>query len=302
MLKQREKKILFIGCVESSRILLQRLLDVNQPVAGVITKQSSDFNTDFADLHGICEMHRLPCFFANNINDADCIGFAKNLGADIAFCFGWSQLLKAELINLFPDGVVGFHPAALPANKGRHPLIWALVLGLAETASTFFMIDEQADHGEIVSQRPVSITYEDDAASLYDKIMTAAVSQELEICRKWQEGKLLDGAIANTGGNSWRKRGRLDGQIDWRMSSRAIYNLVRGLTHPYVGAHFIYKEQEYKVWRVQELPEFKQGCDNIEPGKVLRVDTDGSFVVKVYDGAVRITESAPVSLREGGYL
>lgn len=35
------------------------------------------------------------------------------------------------------------------------------------------------------------------------------------------------------------RRGVLDGQIDWRMSSRAIYNLVRALTRPYPGAHFL---------------------------------------------------------------
>jgi len=41
-------------------------------------------------------------------------------------------------LGIAPLGVVGFHPAALPANRGRHPLIWALFLGLKKTASTFF--------------------------------------------------------------------------------------------------------------------------------------------------------------------
>jgi methionyl-tRNA formyltransferase len=36
------------------------------------------------------------------------------------------------------------------------------------------------------------------------------------------------------------------------MSRRAIYNLVRALTHPYIGAHLIYKGEEIKVWRVKE--------------------------------------------------
>lgn len=58
------------------------------------------------------------------------------------FCFGWSRLIKPPLLELPPMGVVGFHPAALPKNRGRHPLIRALVLGLRETASeTNFGID-----------------------------------------------------------------------------------------------------------------------------------------------------------------
>ena len=35
-------------------------------------------------------------------------------------------------------GVLGFHPSELPKNRGRHPLIWALALGLKKSASTFF--------------------------------------------------------------------------------------------------------------------------------------------------------------------
>ena len=32
---------------------------------------------------------------------------------------------------------IGFHPAALPANKGRHPIIWSLVLGLKRQPQLF---------------------------------------------------------------------------------------------------------------------------------------------------------------------
>lgn len=47
--------------------------------------------------------------------------------------------------------LIGFHPANLPQNRGRHPIIWALFLSLQETASTFFMMDEDTDSGDIIS-------------------------------------------------------------------------------------------------------------------------------------------------------
>ncbi|MFQ8877714.1 MAG: hypothetical protein ACLR7N_03875 [Roseburia hominis] len=56
----------------------------------------------------------------------------------------------------------------------------------------------------------------------------------------WKKYVAEDSA-GDRGGNVWRKRGKRDGEIDWRMSSRAIYNLVRALTKPYVGAHFVYR-------------------------------------------------------------
>ena len=115
-----------------------------------------------------------------NINEEKVYKFIENIQPEIAFCFGWSQLIKDNIIKKIPQGIIGFHPAALPKNRGRHPIIWALVLGLQETASTFFMMDASADTGDIVSQKIVKISYEDDAATLYQKIMTIACEQVVE--------------------------------------------------------------------------------------------------------------------------
>lgn len=112
----------------------------------------------------------------------------KKLHPDIGFCFSWSQLIKKEIINLFPKGIVGFHPALLPQNRGRHPLIWALALDLSETASTFFLINEGADEGDIISQRLISISYEDDAKTLYDKVLDAAIEQQSELVESLEDG------------------------------------------------------------------------------------------------------------------
>ena len=86
------------------------------------------------------------------------------------------------MLTLPSLGLVGYHPALLPQNRGRHPIIWALALGLEETGSTFFFMDEGADTGDILSQRRVPITPEDDAGTLYDKLTTTALDQINAFC------------------------------------------------------------------------------------------------------------------------
>lgn len=293
-------KILFIGCVKSSYMLLLKLINENKNVVGVITKENSTFNADFIDLSSLCKKNNIPYHYVKNINDSDSLEFIDSLSPEICYCFGWSQLLKEELINVFPKGVVGFHPAALPANRGRHPLIWALALGLEETASTFFMINAGADEGAIVSQKKVKITYEDDANTLYNKVLNVAVEQEIEFTESFENNTVALFPQNPEEGNSWRKRGKADGRIDWRMSSRSIYNLVRSLTKPYVGAHFVYDERDYKVWKVKELK--IDGLTNIEPGKVLAVNNDGTIDVKVADGAVRLIDFEKLQIAGGDYI
>lgn len=84
------------------------------------------------------------------------------------------------------------------------------------------------------------------------------------------------------------------------MSSRNIYNLVRSLTRPYAGAHFVFRGNEYKVWKAEEIhtEEFK----NIEPGKILNVNSDGTVEVKAGDNAVRLVEYDPVDFKKGDYI
>lgn len=295
-------RILFIGCVEGSCRLLSALIENHKDVVGVITKEQSDFNADYMDLKPLCDENAIPCHYVKNVNDEDGIEFVKSFSPDICYCFGWSQLIKQELIDVFPKGIVGFHPAALPNNRGRHPLIWALALGLSETASSFFMINVGADEGDIVSQRKVEILYEDNARTLYDKVISVAVEQEIEFTEAFETGTVQLVPQNASEGNSWRKRGKVDGQIDWRMPSRGIYNLVRSLTKPYVGAHFVLDGSEYKVWKVEELP--ADGLDNIEPGKLLAVNTDGTIDVKTGIAAVRLIdfEKPHLELKAGDYL
>lgn len=292
-------RILFIGCVESSYRLLKALLEAGADIVGVITKQSSNYNADFKDLTPLCEEYKVNYIYVSNVNDSDSIAFLEQSKADIAFCFGWSQLIKNEFLEKISKGVVGFHPAALPQNRGRHPIIWALALGLQETASTFFMLDKDADTGDIVSQVSVYISYTDDAGSLYEKIMDKAEQQIIALWKDF-ENNTVTRVKQEKEGNNWRKRGKKDGEIDWRMSKQSIYNLVRSLSKPYVGAHFIYNSQEIKVWRVKEIQE--KNYKNIEPGKVLAINVDGSIDVKVSDGIIRILESESVDLKVGDYL
>jgi methionyl-tRNA formyltransferase len=282
-------RIVFIGAVEFSQHALERLLSMDADVVGICTLKESPINSDHVDLSNIGARHGIPCLYANNINSEDSLEWIKEKEPDVVFCFGWSKLLKQELLALPPLGVVGFHPAALPANRGRHPLIWALVLGLKETASTFFFMDVGADSGDILSQRNIPIDENDDARILYSKITKEALLQIQEFVPLLESRCFpripQDSLLSNT----WRKRGAADGQIDWRMSATSIHNLVRGLSKPYIGAHFDFEGWEIKVWKTEIVLDV---ASNIEPGKVFRLDNSNP-VVKCGDSAVCLLLTEP---------
>ena len=88
------------------------------------------------------------------------------------------------------------------------------------------------------------------------------------------------------------------------MPATGIYDLVRALTRPYVGAHFEHQDGEIKVWRCEVLTNEwpRERISNMEPGHVLRASDDG-VDIHCGDGAVRLTEHELKVLPEvGSYL
>lgn len=292
-------RILFIGAVEFSAHVFRELISMKADVVGLCTLPHSEFNSDYFDLKPIADNSGIPAIYTLDINSGETLDWIRERNPDVIFCFGWSRLISAPLLALPRLGIVGFHPSALPKNRGRHPLIWALVLGLSETASTFFFMDKGADCGDLISQVHIYINPNDDAGTLYKKVVQVSIEQMRDFLPKLANGSVnripQDHSLANV----WRKRGLEDGQIDWRMASSSIHNLVRGLTRPYVGAHFQHKDKVVKVWRteiVMEVPE------NFEPGKVLEVNENG-ILVKTGIGGIRLIEIDPlVTLKIGCYL
>ncbi len=284
---ESDMKIAFIGAVDFSAAALEKVIHEGGHVVGVLTKESSSINSDFVDLTPICLTHGIPVrFWKGAADNQDCVVWLGSLSPDVIFCFGWSHLLPDEMLRLSPEGVIGFHPAALPQNRGRHPIIWALALGLEETASTFFYIDRGADSGDILSQVPITISFNDDASTLYEKITRTALDQIKGFLPLLAVGKVdripQDHALANT----WRKRGREDGRIDFRMTANAVYNLVRALTRPYPGAHVEWRGRNISIWKAEPV---ENSNFNLEPGLVLSVERS-RITVKCGEGAVLLLE------------
>lgn len=295
-------RAVLIGCVDSSLTALRTLLALpaHVTVEGVITRRASSYNSDFADLAPLATAHGVPLLYVEDEpDDAAQAAWLRGRGADIVFCIGWSRLLGARLLGAAPRGVVGFHPAELPANRGRHPIVWALALGLERTASSFFLMESEADSGPLLSQQPIAITADDDAATLYARILQAMPGQLEAIARGLAEGSLQPQPQDASRANHWRKRGADDGRIDWRMDAANIRNLVRALARPYPGAHFMAEGQPVKLWRCAVIDDAPR---NLEPGKVLAVDADG-IVVKCGRGALRLLEhELPRLPSAGDYL
>ena len=295
-------RVAFIGSVNFSFQILKHLLNCPDfELVGVVTRKESRFNADFQSLEPIAKDVGVGCFLAQGDNQASMASWLRTLQPDVIYCFGWSFLLGKDILRIPSLGVIGYHPASLPKNRGRHPIIWALALGLNATASTFFFMDDGADSGDILSKTSVDINFLDDAAMLYERLIDTAKSQVLQFTCQLAHNDYPRIKQNHACANYWRKRSKADGLIEWRMSAENIYNLVRALTKPYVGAHCNYLGTERKVWK-SEIMTLNGKHENIEPGKVLNVDRNGITVKSGKDAILLINHEIEPLPEKGDYL
>lgn len=297
----------FIGCVDMSRRLLAAAAAVPEvEIVAVITRAASVANADFACLADQAAALGAACLVLGDDNDKGANAlrpgirdFLERERIELGLCCGWSRLLSSAVIAAVPRGIIGFHPAALPNNRGRHPLIWAMALGLTETASTFFLMDAGADTGPILDQAPVPIKPTDAAADLYARVADTAADQIGRFLPAYVSGRLLPRPQLPGAGNSWRRRGAADGRIDWRMTCEAISALVRALAPPYPGATCLWQGHDAPVTRVEPGP---TAPAHLEPGLVLTIES-GRLLVKCWGGSIWIAEHGIIPLPQtGDYL
>jgi methionyl-tRNA formyltransferase len=184
-----------------------------------------------------------------DVNADETLSFASELEPELTFVVGWSQLVRDPFIALAREGVFGMHPTLLPRHRGRAPIPWAILTGLARTGVTLFeIVDATADSGSMVGQVVVDIATDETATTLFERLASAHV----ELTRA-----LVPQLIARTApriaqdplrASTWPKRTPADGIIDWETRAAYLYDWVRAQTRPYPGAFTFLGDEKVIVW------------------------------------------------------
>jgi methionyl-tRNA formyltransferase len=190
----------------------------------------------------------------SDVNAESTLDAVRSLDPELVFVVGWSQLVREPFIALAREGVFGMHPTLLPRHRGRAPIPWAILTGLARTGVTLFeIVDPTADSGSIVGQAVVDIAPDETAETLFARIADAHV----ELIREYLPQLLARSAprIPQDArrASAWPKRTPADGIIDWETRAPYLYDWVRAQTRPYPGAFTFLGEEKVVVWRARPV-------------------------------------------------
>jgi len=281
-------RVVWVSFDETGRDCLEAAADVGAEIAAVVTLPGpvDPTRSGQCSFDEVTERLGARRVLTTDINAPETVAAIQETTPDLAFVVGWSQLVRDQFIALAPRGVFGMHPTLLPRHRGRAPIPWAILSGLAKTGvSLFEILDPTADSGPIVGQAEVPISRDETATSLYEKLSGAHVA----LVRRYVP-LLLEGTAPLTAqdprrASSWPKRTPLDGLIDWETRAPYLYDWVRAQTRPYPGAFTFAGDLRLTVWRARDVQSPEMG----DAGVILDRRPEG-VVVACGEGAILLEE------------
>ena len=232
----------------------------------------------FESVRDLAERNGIP-WRTSDINDQDNVTLLREIAPDFIFSFYYRNMIKPEVLAIPRHGALNLHGSYLPRYRGRVPVNWAVINGETETGATLHYMVEKPDAGDIVDQEKVAITFTDTAHDVFLKVTDAAVTV---ISRAFP--LLIKGTAARIpmdlkAGNYYGGRKPADGLIDWTRTAVQLYNLIRGVTHPYPGAFTHLDGKKVVIWSAWPV----EGVG--EPGRVISTNP---FLVGAGDGLLEI--------------
>lgn len=215
--------------------------------------------------------------------------FRADLFVVIAF-----RMLPKEVWSMPPKGTINLHGSLLPQYRGAAPINRAIMNGEQETGVTTFFINEQIDTGEILLSEKISISPDEDAGSLHDRmkeIGATLIVRTLDVIAQDHIIPISQTTLAH--GELLREAPKIfrdDCLINWENPTQLIYNQIRGLS-PYPTAFTVLKDKDgnSKNMKIYKTCVTTLEGRQLNP-KELYVDTKNNLFIGGKDGLLELLE------------
>ncbi len=283
-----DRRIIVFGYSEVGYTCLELLLRRGTSVVAVFSHEDKpDENLWFRSVAALAREHAIPVFSPESLKSPEWEKRIRNLKPDILFSFYYRHMIPDHLLQLASRGAFNMHGSLLPKYRGRTPVNWAVLNGETQTGATLHYMVKRADAGDIVDQEPVTISPQETAFQVLQKVQAAALTvldrQLPAILAGHAPRQPQDERQATYFGG----RKPEDGRIDWRASAVSIFNLIRAVTRPFPGAFTDSGDGRLMIWWAQPLPSVSESNRMSVPGEVVGLDP---LTVATGNGRLRITD------------
>jgi methionyl-tRNA formyltransferase len=242
-------------CGTKGLAALQAALQYSQSISSIrIMSDSGLLNDPYLQMQKIVEE-----------NGLNLVTGEVSITSDEALAVGWKFLIKTPYDKLFV-----IHDSLLPKYRGWNPLVTALQNRDPEIGVTLILADEQIDHGPIVRQERIPVTYPLTIAEAMEACEDKIIGM-VQFLFELPDRKnlfLMEQTEDFASYSIWRNEE--DYQINWEDSAENILTFINSVSFPYKGASTRLNGQILRILRAKVVTDLL--VVNRTPGKVWKIE------------------------------
>ncbi len=294
-MNKQDLRIVFMGTPEFAVASLDALVSNNYNVVGVVTMPDKPagrgYKLQFSAVKEYALAHNLPLLQPEKLKNEDFLAELRALRADLQIVVAF-RMLPEVVWAMPPLGTFNLHGSLLPQYRGAAPINWAIINGEKETGVTTFFLQQEIDTGDLILQKKIDISDNDNAGTIHDRLMEIGAQTVVET---------VDCIIAGTAPKMPQpqlpelkaapKIFKETCQIDWTKSCDEVFNFVRGLS-PYPAAWSeLHDGENTLITKIFDTSREKT-AHSLPCGAIV-CDGKKQFKVAVSDGFIHINALQP---------
>lgn len=285
-----ELRIIYMGTPDFAVPALEKLIESKFNIVAVVTAPDKPKGRGqklaTSPVKDCAVRHNIPVLQPTNLKDPEFIktlaSYQANLQIVVAF-----RMLPEAVWDMPEIGTFNLHASLLPQYRGAAPINWAIINGETETGVTTFFLKHAIDTGDILFQEKEPIHPDDDAGSLYERLMHKGANLVVTTVSAIAAGNYKS-IQQNVSGEEVKHAPKIfkeTCEIDWNQSSKDILNFIRGLS-PYPTAWTTIDNKLLKIYRASATIKV---ANFLKPGEY-KTDNKTFFDIRTGDGMITIEE------------
>jgi methionyl-tRNA formyltransferase len=282
-------RVIFFGTPDFAVPSLKALLEAGEEVVAVVTQpdrvKGRGHKLSAPPVKEMALSEQVRVLQPVGIRSSEFFSELAGLRPDIIAVVAYGKIIPPSVLQLPPLGCINVHGSLLPKYRGAAPIQRAIINGERKTGVTTMLMDEGLDTGDILLQEETDITDGDDAQTVGARLSCVGASLLVRTIKDLRDN--LIGPIPQEGESSYAPPlKKEEGRINWSLSARRIFDLVRG-THPWPGAYTSLNGERITIIRGRAIPS-DYGCS---AGMIEKADEE--LQVCTGTGILSITELKP---------
>jgi len=286
-------RIVFMGTPEFAAKTLQGLAELNEELVLAVTQPDRPagrgLKTIPSPVKNLAMDLGVEVITPEKIKSKEVLSKIKGSNPDLIIVSAYGKIIPRSILEIPKYYPINVHASLLPKYRGAAPINWAVINGEDKTGLTIIKMNEKMDEGDILMQREIVISPDDNASTLHDKLADMAKNFIQEAVKKIKTSEVEFTPQDHTKASCAPILRKEQGLIDWNKNSISVINFIRGM-NLWPGSFTFLNKKSLKIFKAL-LPQYisQSILNGRKAGEIVAIHKD-SFAVRTLDGVILIKD------------